>query len=117
MDFSEIVKETRKSLELTREEFCCLLGITPSTLYRWESKVIIPMPIYQTIVVYLFLRFSTIKREIRCDKYKILQKKFTQRDKDEFFRRQIMNPSTCFDIPVLDLILKAERQKDKELSQ
>ena len=63
-DISALVKELRKRIHLTQEQFAQKVGVTYSTVNHWENGKRVPLP-------FLVRRLLEMKEELERDKQKL----------------------------------------------
>ncbi len=64
-DTSKMIKELRADLGLTQEQFAAKLGVTYSTINRWENKKGNPSPLAVLRIEKLQKRTEKTKGEIK----------------------------------------------------
>ncbi len=92
ISWSDLVKQTRERLDLTRPEFAALLGISMATLSNWEYMGVVPPPIYQDLVVKLYQNADEAKGMLSSDKANYIgggnpyRNEATSRSNSDFFK-------------------------------
>ena len=60
-DFSKMIRKLRTNLGLTQEQFAAKIGVTVSTVNRWENDKGKPSPL-------AMLRIKRLQKKINCNK-------------------------------------------------
>jgi DNA-binding transcriptional regulator YiaG len=64
-DISKVLKELRRALELTQEQFAAKIGVTFTTINRWENKRGKPSPLAMK-------RIEALRQELNVSQQKSL---------------------------------------------
>ena len=60
-DISKMIRKLRTTLGLTQEQFAAKIGVTVSTVNRWENDKSKPSPL-------AMLRIKKLQKKINCNK-------------------------------------------------
>lgn len=64
MTWGELIKKTRRELEVTRKEFACILGTTTNGLSQWEYTGVTPGNVLVIDIVYRVFINSGVGRDL-----------------------------------------------------